>query len=425
MLPGFLLLSLTLRFSAAGPRCYECSDMSSPLECGYLTTCSDNQECYVDQIVSSGGLILYNSGCRSKQRCAASGKRSLLLSNKIFDKQSIMPGALKRQTTDLVTCSQCCQGEFCNEQGCGVSAPLSSQRGPNCFKCTDMVHPSECRHAVTCELGQLCMVYEVSRSGRTLYDSQCENQRVCQVISSLPQPIGRRRQVSNQLSCHACCSGDFCNDRCNTTVATTTLAMKTATPTVLTSSTILSTTSFLPSATSMKATSTRATTSQSSSSSRSTLTSISSILPSTSTVSAADKCKTNGYSYVPFLKFCFKFSQIGQTWDLANTACMKDGGTLAIIDAKPKWDFLKAILAQESQYANKYIWLGARDVNKNNTYYWVNGAPMTFNDWRLGHPDGVPSGAGGNCISSLGADNFHWHDLPCVTVNLFICTKTI
>ena len=51
--------------------------------------------------------------------------------------------------------------------------------------------------------------------------------------------------------------------------------------------------------------------------------------------------------------------------------------------------------------ANKYIWLGARDVNKNNTYYWVNGAPVTFNDWRFGHPDGVPSGAGGNCISSL------------------------
>ena len=127
---------------------------------------------------------------------------------------------------------------------------------------------------------------------------------MCQVISSLPQPIGRRRQVSNLLSCHACCSGDFCNDRCNTTVATTTLAMKTATPTVLTSSTILSTTSFLSSATSMqttttrpqttsglisKATSTRATTSQSISSSRSTLTSISSILPSTSTVSAAGR----------------------------------------------------------------------------------------------------------------------------------------
>lgn len=61
----------------------------------------------------------------------------------------------------------------------------------------------------------------------------------------------------------------------------------------------------------------------------------------------SDKCKTNGYSYVPFLKFCFKFKQVGQTWELANTACMTDGGTLVIIDAKPKWDFLKAILAQE------------------------------------------------------------------------------
>ena len=51
--------------------------------------------------------------------------------------------------------------------------------------------------------------------------------------------------------------------------------------------------------------------------------------------------------------------------------------------------------------SNKFLWLGARDVNNNNTYYWETGDRVGFDNWRAGTPDGFASGDGGKCLSTM------------------------
>jgi len=41
--------------------------MPHPEDCTKVTTCTRYETCYVEQFVTSGGLILYNSGCLSKE----------------------------------------------------------------------------------------------------------------------------------------------------------------------------------------------------------------------------------------------------------------------------------------------------------------------------------------------------------------------
>ena len=53
---------------------------------------------------------------------------------------------------------------------------------------------------------------------------------MCNVLATLPQPIGRRRQTGGQL-CHVCCKGDYCNDNCNATMATVTMSTTSRTTT--------------------------------------------------------------------------------------------------------------------------------------------------------------------------------------------------
>lgn len=50
----------------SGTRCLECVDMPHPQDCTKVTTCTPYEICYVEQFVTSGGLILYNSGCLAK-----------------------------------------------------------------------------------------------------------------------------------------------------------------------------------------------------------------------------------------------------------------------------------------------------------------------------------------------------------------------
>ena len=50
----------------ANIKCLECSDMPHPQDCTFVTECTKYEDCYVEQFVTSGGILLYNSGCLAK-----------------------------------------------------------------------------------------------------------------------------------------------------------------------------------------------------------------------------------------------------------------------------------------------------------------------------------------------------------------------
>ena len=44
----------------------ECVDMPDPQDCTTTTECSTYETCHVTQFITTGGLVLYNSGCMAK-----------------------------------------------------------------------------------------------------------------------------------------------------------------------------------------------------------------------------------------------------------------------------------------------------------------------------------------------------------------------
>ncbi|XP_052787719.1 uncharacterized protein LOC128222657 [Mya arenaria] len=183
------MLLVLVQPSAGSKRCFECADVPHPADCKLVTICADYEKCVTREYISSGGLVLYSSGCESKTRCASFGKRDVSLPE-------------KRQTTDIVVCEECCDGEFCNMQGCGIAA-APQPRGPFCFNCPTLDDPADCRTVTECERGQVCAIQQILHS--TQYLSKCMRDLTCNATSHAYVQSGH---------CFRCCTADFCNDSC-------------------------------------------------------------------------------------------------------------------------------------------------------------------------------------------------------------------
>lgn len=201
-----LCLLMTRIQNVYGLRCMECSDLPTPVDCDKITTCGQSEQCYVDQYITSSGIVLYSSGCRSQFRCAApSGKKRFLMSS-----------------TDILTCSQCCNNaEFCNIEGCGIRAPQIPQRGLFCFQCDAQSRPDTCRDIVMCDVGNACVVSKIVTGPQIYYQTNCVEEKACESIDKIAAIVGRRRQTLEQ--CPVCCRTDFCNDNCDRNITVSNL----------------------------------------------------------------------------------------------------------------------------------------------------------------------------------------------------------
>ncbi|XP_060073868.1 SCO-spondin-like [Ylistrum balloti] len=188
-----VLVFLTLRAGAAGPLCFSCSSMSQAHFCDFTERCNDYQVCYVERILTNSGHIKFTSGCVSNQTCT------------------------KDYVTDYaahgrVTCLDCCQGDMCNNKGCGDVGPKSRPyRGPYCFQCEHQSQPSECEQLTICDVDQVCGVQEHIDGFGIQFTSGCRGKLECQTHTHIL--VGR--DVSSVNGCNICCDGDFCNYECS------------------------------------------------------------------------------------------------------------------------------------------------------------------------------------------------------------------
>ncbi|XP_069114633.1 uncharacterized protein [Argopecten irradians] len=199
----FMLISLAPRAGATGPLCFSCSSSSQAHFCDFTERCGEHQVCYVERILTNSGHIKYTSGCIYNQTC------------------------LKSDVTDhtahgIVTCRECCQGNMCNNKGCGDSGPiLRPYRGPYCFACEHQSDPSECEQLSICDLDQVCGIQEkVDGFGRQ-FISGCRGKLECQAHSHLL--VGRdvsEKRINTFSRCNLCCDGDFCNYACSQNIST-------------------------------------------------------------------------------------------------------------------------------------------------------------------------------------------------------------
>lgn len=141
-----------------GLMCLQCVNVIQPRHCHGITYCADNEVCYVEKIISTDG-IRYNSGCMEKGICKVQNTSSSTLTS----------GDGLIQT---YACTDCCQSDLCNSEGCGEPG-IPSTRGPMCFGCSQIRNATDCRTITYCRQTEVCHITEEVEFGDKVYSTGC------------------------------------------------------------------------------------------------------------------------------------------------------------------------------------------------------------------------------------------------------------
>ncbi|KAL3870583.1 hypothetical protein ACJMK2_038633, partial [Sinanodonta woodiana] len=121
-------------------RCRVCKHARSLDDCTLSQTCSENEECYTDELIDPYLHILFNSGCRSIATC-----------------RGPLPRPGRAITETLLACSRCCDTRLqnsssshseieCNANLCGLKPAFK----PRCRSCVNARTIDNCTGHVTC-----------------------------------------------------------------------------------------------------------------------------------------------------------------------------------------------------------------------------------------------------------------------------------
>ncbi len=73
------------------------------------------------------------------------------------------------------------------------------------------------------------------------------------------------------------------------------------------------------------------------------------------------------------------------SWEEAKKACEDAGGHLVIIETAEEAAFIEGLVEKGTKV---FYWLGGTDKGYDeNDYHWINGEPLTYNNWAKGQPD--------------------------------------
>jgi hypothetical protein len=112
---------------------------------------------------------------------------------------------------------------------------------------------------------------------------------------------------------------------------------------------------------------------------------------------------------------CYGVSGIGLTWIEARDACREWGGALASITSTAEDDLLDDVLSTT-------VWIGASDLESEDTFTWDGGEPFEFNRFARGQPNDLF--AVQDCVERRASDEL-WDDRDCDVVNPFVCERAL
>ncbi len=112
----------------------------------------------------------------------------------------------------------------------------------------------------------------------------------------------------------------------------------------------------------------------------------------------------------------YYISTTEKNWTDARTHCEANGGQLAIADTPEKNSFLTGGIGF---FNAAYIGLSDRDSEGNFT--WLNGEPLTYQNWEPGQPDG---GADQHYVAMHGWNNGRWADYHFWTAKKYLLEKS-
>lgn len=131
--------------------------------------------------------------------------------------------------------------------------------------------------------------------------------------------------------------------------------------------------------------------------------------------------KTCPAGWQMFCCSCYLLSNESGTWDKGREDCRNRGADLVVIDGHKEEMFL-------SKFTRTNAWIGLNDREKEGTWKWVDGSPLTLTYWETHQPDnggGDPQWGEEDCIhirpSSSGYGE--WNDRSCNVPMRWICEK--
>uniref|UniRef100_A0A4W5Q9I7 C-type lectin domain-containing protein n=1 Tax=Hucho hucho TaxID=62062 RepID=A0A4W5Q9I7_9TELE len=103
-----------------------------------------------------------------------------------------------------------------------------------------------------------------------------------------------------------------------------------------------------------------------------------------------------------------------KSWDESKQDCRERGADLVIINSKEEQTFLTNL--------NKRVWIGLTDKDREGTWKWVDGTPLTTTYWIGKNPDNKMEE---DCAEIfIGPVEGNWNDLSCATHLNWICERT-
>jgi len=108
--------------------------------------------------------------------------------------------------------------------------------------------------------------------------------------------------------------------------------------------------------------------------------------------------------------------RVALSWTDARDTCEALGGQLAVIGDADE-NLLLAELGDV--WIGAAFWIGLSDRDEEDSWIWVDGAPLDYAAWSSGEPNDY--GGGEDCVQSNYGGAGVWNDLTCGEVEPFIC----
>ncbi|XP_042281483.1 CD209 antigen-like protein E [Thunnus maccoyii] len=120
---------------------------------------------------------------------------------------------------------------------------------------------------------------------------------------------------------------------------------------------------------------------------------------------------------------CYFLSNESGSWSRGRQDCREKGADLVVIDSTKEQTFFSTFTEVETM-----IWIGLTDRDKEGTWKWIDGTPLTLRYWETNEPNnggGDPQWGEEDCahIRTGKKTEDNWNDLSCDTSLRWICEK--
>uniref|UniRef100_A0A3Q1H6K8 C-type lectin domain-containing protein n=1 Tax=Anabas testudineus TaxID=64144 RepID=A0A3Q1H6K8_ANATE len=115
---------------------------------------------------------------------------------------------------------------------------------------------------------------------------------------------------------------------------------------------------------------------------------------------------------------CYFLSTESGSWTTGRANCRTRGADLVVIDSAEEQ--VKRVFMFDT-------WIGLNDREKEGTWKWVDGTPLTVTYWAPTQPDngdGYIKVGEENCAHIYGGQSSNWNDISCEASRPWICEKT-